>query len=156
MLGKLPEPGLLLTWITVVQGPIVLAVGAGGGCLNIFSLIFHFSFLSPSLWETARYRLKYCLKGPLSPKLPTYLHQQFFFHHNKTDMRLYAVLVTFAHYVNNVCSNENSVFIAGTRNWSLIQGQIKTSISTGPVGTSILWVPWSINSKQIANRAVFF
>ena len=24
--------------------------------------------LSPSLWETARYRLKYCLKGPLNPK----------------------------------------------------------------------------------------
>ena len=55
-------------WIRVEQGPIVLAVGAGGGCLAIFSLIYHFSFLSPSLWETARYRLKYCLKGPLSPK----------------------------------------------------------------------------------------
>ena len=52
-------------------GPIVLAVGAGGGCLDIFSLIYHFSFLSPSLWETARYRLKYCLKWPLSPKQPT-------------------------------------------------------------------------------------
>ena len=60
--------GVLLTWITVGQGPIVLAVGAGGGCLVFFSLIYHFSFLSPSLWETARYRLKYCLKGPLSPK----------------------------------------------------------------------------------------
>ena len=65
--------GVLLTWITVGQGPIVLAVGAGGGCLDIFSLIYHFSFLSPSLWETARYRLKYCLKGPLSPKQPTNL-----------------------------------------------------------------------------------
>ena len=49
----------------------MLAVGAGGGCLDIFSLIYHFSFLSPSLWETARYELKYCLKGPLSPKQPT-------------------------------------------------------------------------------------
>ena len=28
--------GVLLTWITVGQGPIVLAVGAGGGCLDIF------------------------------------------------------------------------------------------------------------------------
>ena len=63
--------GVLLTWITVGQGLIVLAVGAGGGCLDIFSLIYHFSFLTPSLWETARYRLKYCLKGPLSPKQPT-------------------------------------------------------------------------------------
>ena len=62
--------GVLPTWITVGQGPIVLAVGAGEGCLDIFSLIYHFSFLSPSLWETARYRLKYCLKGPLSPNQP--------------------------------------------------------------------------------------
>ena len=60
--------GVLLIWIIVGQGPTVLAVGAGGGCLDIFSLAYHFSFLSPSLWETARYRLKYCLKGPLSPK----------------------------------------------------------------------------------------
>ena len=60
--------GVLRIWLTVGQGPIVLSVGAGGGCLDIFSLIYHFSFLSPSLWETARYRLKYCLKGPLSPK----------------------------------------------------------------------------------------
>ena len=63
--------GVLLTWLTVGQGPIVLSVGAGGGCLDIFSLIYHFSFLSPFLWETTRYRLKYCLKGPLSPKQPT-------------------------------------------------------------------------------------
>ena len=63
--------GVLLIWIIVGQGPIVLAVGAGGGCLDIFSLIYRFSFLSPSLWETARYRLEYCLKGPLSPKQPT-------------------------------------------------------------------------------------
>ena len=38
---------------------------------TFFSLDYHFSFLSPSLWGTARYRLKYCLKGPLSPKHPT-------------------------------------------------------------------------------------
>ena len=63
--------GVLLIWIVVGQGPIALAVGAGGGCLDIFSLIYHFSFLSPSLWDTARYRLKYCLKGLLSPKQPT-------------------------------------------------------------------------------------
>ena len=63
--------GVLPIWIKVGHGPIVLAIGAGGGCLDIFSLVYHFSFLSPSPWETARYRLKYCLKGPLSPKQPT-------------------------------------------------------------------------------------
>ena len=31
------------------QGPIVLAVGGDGGCLDIFSPIYLFSFLSPSL-----------------------------------------------------------------------------------------------------------
>ena len=71
MLGKLPVPGRPTTWITVGQGPTALAVGAGGGCLDIFTLIYPFFPLSPSLWETARYRLKYCLKGPLNPKQPT-------------------------------------------------------------------------------------
>ena len=63
--------GILLTWIKVGQGPAALAEGAGGGYLDIFSLIYHFYLLSPSLWETARYRLKYCLKGPLNPNQPT-------------------------------------------------------------------------------------
>ena len=48
-----------------------LTVGAGGGCMDIFALIYPFSPLSPFLWETARYRLIYCLKGPLNPKQPT-------------------------------------------------------------------------------------
>ena len=72
MLGKNFQcRGVLLIWIIVGKGPVVLAVGAGGGCLDIFSLICRFSPLSPSLWETARYRLKYCLKGPLNPNQPT-------------------------------------------------------------------------------------
>ena len=70
-LGKLPVPGCPLIWMIVGQGPTALAVGAGGGGLDIFTLIYPFSPLSPSLWETARYRLKYCLKGPLNPKQPT-------------------------------------------------------------------------------------
>ena len=70
-LGNLPVPGRPTIWMIVGQGPTVLAVGAGGGCLDIFTLIYPFSPLSPSLWETARYRLKYCLKGPLNPKQPT-------------------------------------------------------------------------------------
>ena len=71
MLGTLPVPGRPTILITVGQGSTVLAVDAGGGGLDIFTLIYPFSSLSPSLWETARYRLKYCLKGPLNPKQPT-------------------------------------------------------------------------------------
>ena len=64
--------GDLLIWIIGGQGSTALVhvIGVGGGCLDFFSLVYHFSFRSPSR-ETARYRLKYCLKGPLSPKQPT-------------------------------------------------------------------------------------
>ena len=71
VLGKLPVPGRPTIWIMVGQGPIALAVGAGGSCLDIFTLLYLFSSLSPSISETVRYRLKYCLKGPLNPKQPT-------------------------------------------------------------------------------------
>ena len=68
MLGKLPLPGRPTIFITVGQGPTALAVGAGGCCLEIFTLIYPYSTLSPYLWETARYRLKYCLQRPLNLK----------------------------------------------------------------------------------------
>ena len=71
MLGKLSVPGRPIDLNTVEQGPTVLAVGAGGGFVDFCFLVYHFCLLSPSLWETARYRLKHCLKGPLSPKQPT-------------------------------------------------------------------------------------
>ena len=71
VLGKLPLPGRPTIRIIVRQGLNALAVGAGGGYLDIFTLVYLYSSLSPSLWETARYRLKYCFKGPLSPKQPT-------------------------------------------------------------------------------------
>ena len=68
VLGKLPVPGRPTIWIIVGQGPAALVVVAGGVVWTILLSSILFSPLSPSLWETARYRLKYCLKGPLSPK----------------------------------------------------------------------------------------
>ena len=70
VLGKLPVPVHPTIWTTVGQGPTALAVGAGGGCLDIFTLIYLFPSLSPSLWETARYRHKYGLSEPLNPEQP--------------------------------------------------------------------------------------
>ena len=67
VLGKLPVPGRPTIWMVLGQGLIALAVGSGG-VLDIFTLLYPFSHLSPSLWETARYRLRYCLKGSLNPK----------------------------------------------------------------------------------------
>ena len=53
MLGKLPVPGRPTNWIIVGQGPTALAEGAGGGCLDIFTLIYPFSSLSPYLGRRA-------------------------------------------------------------------------------------------------------
>ena len=71
MLGRLPVPRRPTYLDFSRAGPIALAIGAGGGCLDIFSVIYHFSFLSPCLWETARCGLGCCLKGPLNPEQPT-------------------------------------------------------------------------------------
>ena len=49
VLGKLSVPGRPAIWIRVGQGPTALAVCAGGGCLDIFTLLYPVSLLSPSL-----------------------------------------------------------------------------------------------------------
>ena len=68
VLGKLSVPGRPTELDKSRARAIALAVGSDGGCLDIFSPAYLF-FLS--LWETTRYRLKYCLKGPLNQKQPT-------------------------------------------------------------------------------------
>ena len=51
VLGNLPVPGRPTNLITVGQGPIALAVGAGGGGLDIFTLIYPFFSFSLSLGD---------------------------------------------------------------------------------------------------------
>ena len=51
VLGKLPVPGRPTILITVVQGPIALAIGVGGGGLDILTLIYPFSSFSLSLGD---------------------------------------------------------------------------------------------------------
>ena len=69
MLGKLPVPGRP-TNLDYRARACCACRRCGLGRFGHFSLIYHFSFLSPSLWEMARYRLKYCLKELLSPNQP--------------------------------------------------------------------------------------
>ena len=47
VLGKLPVPGRPTNLVRVGQGPSVLAVGAGGGCFDIFCLVYCFYFFLP-------------------------------------------------------------------------------------------------------------
>ena len=47
MLGKLSVPGRPTSLDDSRARAIALAVGAGGGCSDIFSLIYLFSFLLP-------------------------------------------------------------------------------------------------------------
>ena len=42
VLGKLSVPGRPTVSIVVGQGPTALVVGAGGGCLEIFTLVYPF------------------------------------------------------------------------------------------------------------------
>ena len=71
VLGKLPVLGHPTIWITVGQGLTALAVGAGGIVWTfLLSSILSLLFL-PLYGRQLRYRLKYCLKGPLNPKQPT-------------------------------------------------------------------------------------
>ena len=49
VLGTLSVPGRPTVWITVGERHTALAVGAGGGCLDIFTLLYPFSPLSSSL-----------------------------------------------------------------------------------------------------------
>ena len=67
VLGKLPVPGRPTNLDYSSARAYCACSGCGWGLFEHFTLVYHFSFLSPSLWETARYRLKYCLKGPLNP-----------------------------------------------------------------------------------------
>ena len=46
VLRKRPVPGRPTIWMIVGQGPIALALGAGWGCLDIFTLLYLFSPLS--------------------------------------------------------------------------------------------------------------
>ena len=73
VLGKLPVPRRPTnTDYSRARRAYCTCSRCGGGCLDSFSLVYHFSLLSPFLCETARYRLKYCLKRLLSPKQPTH------------------------------------------------------------------------------------
>ena len=67
VLGKFSMPGRPTNWKIVGQWPIALAVGAVGVVRTFFLSSIFFLFFLP-LWQTARYRLKYCLKGSLNPK----------------------------------------------------------------------------------------
>ena len=52
VLGKLPEPGRPTIWMTVRQGPIALAVGAGGGFFgHLYSPLSFLSSLPLSLGD---------------------------------------------------------------------------------------------------------
>ena len=52
VLGKLPGTGRPTISMTVGQGPTALTVGAGGGCRDIFTLLYLFlSYFSLSLGD---------------------------------------------------------------------------------------------------------
>ena len=71
VLGKLPVSGRPTNLDSSRARAYCACSRCGWGLFGHFFSRLPFLFLSPSLWEAARYILKYCLKGPLSPKQPT-------------------------------------------------------------------------------------
>ena len=68
-LPTLPGPGRPTIWMTAGQGPTALAVGAGGGCFDIITLLYLFLLRRP-LSGRRPDNDKYCLKGPINLKQP--------------------------------------------------------------------------------------
>ena len=67
--GEPSSAGRPIFWMIIGLGRTAFAVGAGEVVWTFFySPLSFFSSFSLSLWETARYILKYCLKGPLNSK----------------------------------------------------------------------------------------
>ena len=64
VLDKLSVPGRPISLDDSRARAYCACSRCGRGLFGHFSLIYLFSFLS--LWETARYRLKYCLERPLN------------------------------------------------------------------------------------------
>ena len=52
VLGKLPVLGYPTIWMIAGQEPVALAAGVGWGCLDIFTLLYLYSPLSPSLGDS--------------------------------------------------------------------------------------------------------
>ena len=64
--GELSVPGRPTNFDNSMARACCACSRCGWGCLDIFSLSSIFFFLP--FWKTVRYRLEYCLKGPLNPK----------------------------------------------------------------------------------------
>ena len=70
VLGKLPVPGRPTT-LEDSRARAYCACSRYGRVLpGHFSLVYHFSFLSPALWETSRCRLEKMSQGPLNTEQP--------------------------------------------------------------------------------------
>ena len=88
--------------------------------VEIFSLAYSFSFLSPPLWETARYRLNYCLKEPLNQKnnqLKQRTDCQFFGYRWMDDLRFYVFFKVFQSY-----RDDGKLIMKGCVQWNYSYG----------------------------------
>ena len=80
------------------------------GLFGHFALIYPFSSLSPSLWETTRYRLKYCLRGSLSPKTT---NQQLGHAETEEKGRFLGVIITILHPHTNLLVAPSDISVHG-------------------------------------------
>ena len=102
--------GVLLIRIIVGQGPIALAIGAGGGCLDIFSLNYHFFSFSLSLgdgliWTEILSQRAVKSRTTNQPTFTTYYHV-----YNIFLCSQFSSMFTTVFHSNLPCSKQTTMF----------------------------------------------
>ena len=99
VLGKLPVPGRPTNLDLSRARAYCACSRCGWGLFAYFSLVYYFSFLSPSLWETARYRLEIPSQRAVKPKTTT--NQQAY---KNMEMTRERISITLEAYLSNLAS----------------------------------------------------
>ena len=120
VLGKLPVPGRPFNMD--YSGARSYSACVGGVVRTFFSPLSLLSSFSLSLWETVRYKLKYCVKGPLNPKQPTDqrpYHRNHFLDNEKSKMcRAHLDWATARKIVYGICKQQKCIYKFYTNAWT--------------------------------------
>ena len=152
VLGKLPVPRRP-THLDHGRARAYCACSRCGWVLfGHFSLVHHFSLLSPSLWETVRYRLKYCCKGQLSLKQPTICHEQFWWEvklrfHEKVSLSQKLVHRALAKHFASPVAN----YMWQKNLWHIIcsesRNEVNKESSSNNLGIELFAAKWSYEQR---------
>ena len=100
----------------------------GWGLFGHFILLYPFPPLSPSLCERARYRLKYCLKGPFNPKQKAHSFDAKVMHRRPYDVFSSHVPAGLRGFTDDFCPSDSVLLLLLDDNLITSQHLVLTSI----------------------------